>query len=166
MAWNQSQFGVAAADARGVLAEESARLFMARVYRWMFVGLALTAGVAMYVASNPAIAQMVFARGMFFGLIIGERALVWALSMMAPRLSGPVAGAMFLGYSALNGVTLSIIFFAYQLGSIGSAFLTTAGAFLALSIYGTVTKKDLGAWRSFLMIGLFGVVIAGVVNSR
>jgi FtsH-binding integral membrane protein len=161
MAWQQ---GSQAFDARTVLAEESARAFMAKVYRWMFVGLAVTAGVSMYVASHPAIARTILTGGLFYGLIFAELGLVWVLTMLAPRVSGTTAGAMFLAYSAMNGATLSIIFFAYQLGTIYTAFLTTAGAFLALSIYGTVTKRDLNAWASFLMIGLFGVIIAGVVN--
>lgn len=151
-------------DARSVLAQESARLFMARVYRWMFVGLALTAGVAMYVASHPSLAHAVLSQGLFMVLMLVELGLVFALSALAPKVSGTAAGAMFLGYSVINGLTLSVIFFVYQLGTIGSAFLTTAGAFFALSVYGTVTKRDLSAWRSFLFIGLIGVVIAGFVN--
>jgi FtsH-binding integral membrane protein len=71
---------------------------------------------------------------------------------------------MFLAYAVLNGLTFSVIFLAYELGSIGTAFIISAGTFAALSAYGTFTKTDLTAWRSFLMIGLFGIIIAGIVN--
>ena len=158
MAWQS--YGVAAPQ--DVLAQESSRTFMARVYRWMFVGLSVTAAAAMYVASKPEL-MMAVARNMLF-LILAEFGVVLALTFVAHKLSGTVAGLLFLGYAGLTGVTFSVLFYIYQLGSIANAFLLTAGSFLALSIYGTVTKKDLDAWRSFLMIGLFGVVISSVVN--
>jgi len=75
-----------------------------------------------------------------------------------------VAALLFLGYAALTGVTLSGIFFIYSIGSIGVAFLLTAGSFAALSLYGTVTKRDLSAWGTFLFMGLIGVVLASIVQ--
>ena len=99
-----------------------------------------------------------------WGLLLAELGLVFALSMMAPRLSGPVAALMFLGYSALTGMTLSVYVLIYTAASIGNALLLTAGVFGALSLFGTFTKKDLSAWASFLFMGLVGVVLASVVN--
>jgi hypothetical protein len=64
----------------------------------------------------------------------------------------------------LNGLTFSVIFLVYELGSISSAFVITAGTFGAMSVYGTVTKKDLSGWGSFLLMGLIGIIIAGIVN--
>ena len=145
-----------------ILVEQSQRTFMARIYRWMFVGLGVTGTVALYSASTPAIMQVV-APNMWL-LLIAELLVVLGLSFAAPRLSGGVAGALFLLYATLNGLTFSTLFFVYQLGSIGQAFLLTAATFGALSAYGTLTKKDLSSWRSFLFMGLFGVVIAGVVQ--
>lgn len=150
------------APADQILVEQSQRTFMARVYRWMFVGLGLTGAVAVYAASTPAIMQAVVPN--MWLLFIAELLLVLGLSFAAPRLSGGVAGGLFLLYATLNGLTFSTLFFAYQLGSIGQAFLLTAATFGALSAYGTLTKKDLSSWRSFLFMGLFGVVIAGVVQ--
>ena len=140
----------------------TAATFMAGVYRWMTLGLAVTAGVALWTASDVQRAMAV-ARNVW-PLIIVQFLLVLALSFLAQRISGPVAALLFLIYSGLTGLTLSGIFFIYPIGSIGTAFLITAGAFAALSVYGTVTKRDLSAWGTFLFMGLIGVVIASVVQ--
>ena len=145
-----------------VLVEESKRAFMARVYRWMFFGLALTGGISLAVAASPE--AMAYVGQYYVPLIIAELGLVILLSWLAPKLSGAAAGGLFTLYAALSGVTFSVIFFVYELGSIGQTFLITAGMFAALSVYGTVTKKDLSAWRTFLMMGLFGLVISGVAS--
>jgi FtsH-binding integral membrane protein len=100
----------------------------------------------------------------FLPLVIGEFLLVLGLSWAAPRLSGALAAGLFVLYALLNGLTFSVIFIAYELGSVGQAFLITAGTFFAMSAYATLTKKDLSGWSSFLFMGLFGVVIAGVVQ--
>jgi len=97
-------------------------------------------------------------------LIIAQFLLVLALSFMAQRISGPIAALMFMAYAGLTGLTLSGIFFAYSISSIATAFFIAAGSFAALSFYGTVTKRDLSAWGTFLFMGLIGVVIASVVN--
>lgn len=145
-----------------ILAQESARAFMAGVYRWMVLGLAVTGGTALYVASNGALFESLLP--WMRPLILVELGLVLALSWLASRINGVVAGALFLAYALLNGVTFSVIFSIYQLGSIASVFFVTAATFGALSLYGTFTKKDLSAWGTFLIMGLFGLVIAGVVN--
>ncbi|HET9037760.1 MAG TPA: Bax inhibitor-1 family protein, partial [Myxococcaceae bacterium] len=99
----------------------TAASFMAGVYRWMTLGLVVTAGVALYTASNLQLAMTV-ARNIW-PLIIVQFLLVLALSFMAQRVSGPVAALMFLVYAGLTGLTLSGIFFIYTVGSIGAAFL-------------------------------------------
>ena len=146
-------------------AESAERTFFASVYRWMTLGLLTTAGVAVGVASSPAAIEfVVLNRWVFFALIIAQFGLVIGLSAAVQRLSTPVAGAMFLLYSALTGATLSVILLAYTGASVASAFAITAGTFGAMSVYGTVTKRDLTSWSGFLTMGLIGVVIAGVVN--
>lgn len=152
----------AAPSAASMLAEESASAFMAKVYRWMVAGLALTAGTAFFVASNQEAFALV--RGLYLPLILAELAVVVVFSLIAHKISGVVAGAMFLGYSFLSGLTLSAIFFRYNLGSISTAFFITSAMFGAMSVYGTVTKKDLSGWATFLFMGLVGVLVAGVVN--
>ncbi|MBX5481111.1 MAG: Bax inhibitor-1/YccA family protein [Myxococcaceae bacterium] len=135
---------------------------MAGVYRWMFAGLVVTAGVALYTASSLAVLQFVYnLRWVFY---LATFALVVVLSALAHRLSGFVAGVLFLAYAALTGLIFSFIFVVYELGSVWQAFLLTGGAFLALSIYGTVTKRNLDAWSTFLVMGLIGVVLAGLVQ--
>ena len=149
-------------EVNSTLVQESRRAFMSRVYGWMFAGLWITGVVALYTVSNKAL--LTFAMVWRMALLLAELGLVFALSLAAPKLSGAVAGAMFIGYAALTGMTLSIYFLIYTAGSIGQAFLMTAGTFGAMSLYGTVTKKDLSGWGSFLFMGLVGVIIAGVVN--
>jgi FtsH-binding integral membrane protein len=145
-----------------VLTESAAGAFMSRVYAWMVAGLALTGITAFAVAVTPAAMQVV--SGLFWPLAIAQLVLVFALSAMAPRVSGPAAALMFLGYSFLTGLTFSGLFWIYKLGSVASAFFVTAGAFGALSVYATVTKRDLRAWSKFLFIGLIGVVLASLVS--
>ena len=128
----------------------------------MTLGLAVTAGVALYTASNVQLAMAVHRN--VWPLIIAQFLLVLALSFMAQRISGPIAALMFMAYAGLTGLTLSGIFFAYSISSIATAFFIAAGSFAALSFYGTVTKRDLSAWGTFLFMGLIGVVIASVVN--
>jgi len=160
MSWQTPLHGNASLDQ--IVVEQSQRTFMARVYRWMFLGLGVTGAVALYTASSPALLQIVLPHLTL--LIIAELVLVFGLSFAAPKVSGPVAGGLFLLYAAMNGLTFSTIFLAFELGSIGAAFLLTAGTFGAMSAYATLTKKDLSGWSSFLFMGLFGVVIAGVVQ--
>jgi FtsH-binding integral membrane protein len=144
---------------------EIQRVFITRVYRWMFLGLGLTAVVAYLVASTPALAEgLLRAPGLRLGLLFGELGLVWGLSSMARRLSGRAALSMFFLYAALNGVSFSVLFFVYHLGSAVQAFMLTAGLFGVMSVYGTVTRKDLSSWSTFLFMGLVGVLIAGVIN--
>jgi hypothetical protein len=139
--------------------------FMAAVYRWMAVGLVVTAGVAWVVAGSPAARQAIFGnRLVFWGLVIAQLGLVVALSAAVTRLSAGVAGLLFVAYSALTGATLSSILLVYTGASIASAFAVTAGTFAAMSVFATVTKRDLSGWSTFLFMGLIGVVIAALVN--
>ena len=146
-------------------ASDVERRFMASVYRWMTFGLGLTALVAFAVASSEEALRFIVAnKFVFFGLILAELGLVVALSAAAARLSAATAGGLFLLYSALNGATLSVVLLAYTGASVTLAFVSTAGMFLAMSVYATVTRKDLSSWGSFLFMGLIGVVIASLVN--
>lgn len=140
-------------------------LVMRQVYLRMFLALLVTAITAYYVAVTPAVTQFVFgSRVVFWILIIAEFGLVIGLSAALHKMSTTTANVMFLLYAVLNGVTLSSIFFVYQLGSIAFTFFITAGVFLAMSIYGYVTKKDLNTFGSYCVMGLFGIIIATVVN--
>jgi FtsH-binding integral membrane protein len=131
----------------------------------MAAGLALTGLVAYGVAETPALQRIIFGNPiLFFGLLIGELAMVWTFSSVVRRASFGTAAAMFLAYCALSGVTFSIYFLVYTRESIASTFFITGGAFAAMSAYGTLTKKDLSGWGQFLMMGLIGVILASIVN--
>lgn len=140
-------------------------VFMRHVYQWMTLGLLVTAASAFYVAGSPAILQILF--GNMVGLIVlavAVFALPLVLSSMISRLSSGAATALFLVYSALMGAFLSSLLLAYTGASVLQAFVTTAGTFAAMSVYGTVTKRDLTSMGSFLMMGLIGLLIAMLVN--
>jgi FtsH-binding integral membrane protein len=139
--------------------------FVQSVYQWMAVGLALTGFVAYTVASSQTLLELIFGNKLiFFGLIIGELALVLTLSARINKMEASTATIMFLAYSALNGATLSSIFIVYAMSSIASTFFICSATFVACSVYGMTTKRDLTSFGSFFMMGLFGIIIASVVN--
>jgi FtsH-binding integral membrane protein len=139
--------------------------FVRSVYNWMAIGLALTGFVAYSVANSPTLIQLIFGNQLlFFGLIIGELALVFYLSARVNRMQASTATALFLLYAGLNGATLSFIFLVYTKSSVASTFFVCAATFVGASLYGWTTKKDLTSWGSFLMMGLIGIIIASLVN--
>ena len=139
--------------------------FVQSVYQWMAVGLALTGFTAFYVANSESMVELIFGNQLiFFGLIIGELAMVWTLSARINKMQASTATMMFLAYSALNGVTLSSIFIVYAMSSIASTFFICSATFVACSVYGMTTKRDLTSFGSFFIMGLFGIIIASVIN--
>ena len=145
--------------------DERVTSFLKRVYGWMFVGLSVTAGVALFVASQPALVQAIARSGMvFFALVIAQIGLVVWISARVNTLNPSTAAGLFLLYSALNGITFAFILLAYTGQSIASAFITTAGMFGALALYGSMTKRSLAGLGQFAFMGLIGIVIASVVG--
>ena len=141
------------------------RAYLQRVYGWMSAALAVTGVVAMLTASSPSAMQFIFAnRGVFFGLLIGELLLVMVLAAAVHKMSAGVATAAFMGYAAINGLTLSAIFLLYTKGSIATTFFVTAGTFGAMAVFGAVTKRELNGLGHFCWMGLIGLIIASVVN--
>lgn len=133
--------------------------YMTRVYQWMSIGVLLTAAIATVVGNNEQWAMTVVTNKiLFWGLIIAQFGTVIALSAAINRMSVATATALFLGYSALTGLTFSTLFLVYNLASIQSAFFTTSVGFAGLSAFGYFTKKDLGPVGSFCTMGLFGMV--------
>ncbi len=133
--------------------------FIRSVYNWMAIGLAITGFVAFYVSQTIKVPPAIF-----FGLIIAELGLVFYLSSRIQKIQASTATALFVLYSALNGVTLSSLFFYYTHASIISTFFVCAGTFAACSVYGMMTKRDLTSLGGFMAMGLFGIIIASVVN--
>ncbi len=140
------------------------RSLLKNVYLWMTAGLALTGVVAWGVSGNTQLVQTIMAGPLFFGLIIGELALVWFLSARIMKMSVTAATVSFAAYAFLNGLTLSVIFLAYAGETIATAFFVTAGMFGAMSLWAMSTKKDLSGLGHYLFMGLIGIIIASVVN--
>lgn len=139
--------------------------FMTKVYGWMSFALVITGFVAMWVASTPKFVNIIFGNQIvFFGLLIVELILVASLASLIQKISAQLAMLIFIGYSALNGVTLSAIFILYTQESLASTFYITAGTFGVMSIYGYFTKTDLTKLGNILFMGLIGLIIASVVN--
>lgn len=139
--------------------------YMTRVFGWMTLALVVTAITALFVASTPALVNIILGnRLVFYGLLIGELLLVGALVGMVNRISSAAATAVFVGYSVLNGLTLSIIFFAFTTSSIALSFFITAGTFAFMTAYGYFTKNDLTSVGNLSMMGLVGVIIASIAN--
>ena len=138
---------------------------MRDVYLWMTGGLALTGLVAWIVATTPVLQQIIFgSQVILWGLIIAELVFVIVLSAAINKMSFGTASILYTLYCVLNGATLSSIFLVYELSSIAEIFFITAGSFAALAFVGTVTKKDLSKLGTFLIMALFGLIIASVVG--
>ena len=139
--------------------------FIRSVYNWMAIGLGITGLVAYYVSNSEALMRLIFGNQLiFFGLIIGELALVFSISARVNKMKASTATALFVIYAALNGATLSAIFLAYTKSSITSTFFICSATFVASSIYGMTTRRDLTSIGQFMFMGLIGIIIASVVN--
>ena len=146
-------------------AAERVSAFLWKVYAWMAIGLGLTAVVAFTVAGSPDVLRTVVGnRLVFFGLMIAELGLVFYLSARVDRLAPSTAAGLFALYSALNGITLSVVLLAYTGESVAATFVVTAGMFGALALFGSTTTRSLAGAGQFLMMGLVGVVLASIVG--
>ena len=135
------------------------------VYLWMTLALVITGFVAMYVAKSYALISMIAQNSiMFWVILIAELGLVMYMSARINRISFTTATLLFIAYSVLNGVTMSILFMVYTLSSIATTFFVTAGTFGAMALFGYVTKKDLTRIGSLCIMGVIGLIIASVVN--
>ena len=162
---SQQQQQPAWIDGRTADVAERERSFIRSVYGWMFGGLMLTAAASLWVVMSQSMQQLIFGnRAVFWILLLVELGLVMFLSFRITKMSPAAAATSFLVYSLINGLTLSVIFFAYTQSSIVQAFVTAGGMFAVMSIYGTVTKRDLTSWGAFFGMGLIGVLICMVVN--
>jgi hypothetical protein len=143
--------------------QEASTIFLAKVFNWMAIGLGVTGGVA-FLTAELGIARTLVASPLFLVLVLAELGMVFYLSARIEKIQPGTATGLFLGYSILNGLTLSTIFLAYTHASIAGTFLVTAGMFAAMAVYGMVTKRDLSGMGSFMFMGLIGILLASVVN--
>ena len=140
------------------------RKYMLKVFSHMSLGLAVTAAAAYFVSTSMSLMQTIFSSGLMWGLIIAELGVVIYLSARIDRMSTQTAQFCFYAYALLSGVSLAPIFLVYTGQSIATTFFVTSATFLSMVIYGYTTDKDLTGMGSFLMMGLFGLIIASLVN--
>jgi FtsH-binding integral membrane protein len=155
----------------GAVIDEGLRSYMLKVYNLMAMGLAIT-GLAAYgtfamaVDGNQltAFGQAIFFSPLRYVVMLAPLAMVFFLSFRIHALSVAAAQTSFWIYAGLMGLSLSSIFLVYTQQSITQTFFVTAASFGALSLFGYTTKRDLSAMGSFLIMGLFGLLIASLVN--
>jgi FtsH-binding integral membrane protein len=181
-----AQYGAPLTRAEAAVVDEGLRAYMLRIYNYMVLGLAITgfAALGIYmlsVTTDPSLAYQgarPLARGMYLtGLgyalfasplkwvvILAPLGLVFFLSFRIQNMRPATAQITFWIYAALVGVSLGSIFLIYTHSSIVRVFFITAASFGALSLWGYTTQRDLSGWGSFLIMGLFGIIIASLVN--
>lgn len=138
---------------------------MRKVFTWMSLALAITGLTAFGVAQSPELMYAIVTnRILMWGLLLGEFGLVVWLSAGINKMSLQTATLLFILYSVLNGMTMSVIFLAYTMSSIASVFFITAGTFGAMALFGYVTKTDLTSIGKLLFMALVGLIIATIVN--
>ena len=135
------------------------------VYGYMFVGLLLTSVFSFLVSQSSRAVAFIYSNPFVtIILCVAELALVFYLSARIERISMRSAQLCFFAYSILTGVTLSSVFLVYTGASIAKAFVTTCLMFGGLTVYAGVTKRNIASWGTYLMIGLWGIIIAGAIN--
>ncbi len=135
-----------------------------KVFMWLFIGLALTFGVAYTVSTNEAMVYNLFGDGKYLFVWIAELVVVIVLSLRIRKMSSMTATILYLLYSGLTGLTLSSIFIIYAITSIIWVFAITAGLLLIFGLVGYFTNLDLTKIGTFLIMGLLGVLLAYLVN--
>ena len=136
-----------------------------QVYIWMSLALFITGVTALIIANNNSLVYSLFSNSLlFWGIAIAEFVLVIILASRTHRMSLLTGTIMFIVYSILNGVTMSMLFLMYTSQSIATTFFITAGTFGAISVYGYLTKKDLSSWGSIFFMAIIGILIASIVN--
>ncbi|MDA3942021.1 MAG: Bax inhibitor-1/YccA family protein [Bacteroidetes bacterium] len=147
-----------------------AKTFLANVFSWMFLALAITALVAYVIAGNESFMQLMYnteTGGMSMTgwiIMLSPLGLVFWMSMGFAKMSAQTLTLVFLAYSILMGLSLSFIFLAYTGASIAKTFVITSGMFGLMAVVGYTTKTDLSKFGSLMMMGLVGIIIASVVN--
>ena len=177
------RFGPTVARGDLTAVDQGLRAYMLQVYNYMGLGLLIT-GLAAYfiytmaVTSDPSAAAAQVRDGVYLTslgyalyvsplkwvVILAPLALVFLLGFRIQRMSVGAAQATFWIYAALVGLSLSSIFMVFTSTSIARTFFITAASFGALSLYGYTTRRDLSAMGSFLIMGVFGLILAMLVN--
>ncbi len=139
--------------------------FFNRVFGWMAFALLITGGTSLYVITSASAKALIFGNPLvLIGLVVLELAAVFSLVAAINKMSLQTATWVFIGYSVLNGITLSGLALVYTGASIASAFFITAATFVFMAVYGATTKSDLTQLGQLAMAGLVGIIIASIVN--
>ncbi|MDO8359775.1 MAG: Bax inhibitor-1/YccA family protein [Devosia sp.] len=163
---------VAARPATAAVIDQGLRSYMLRVYNYMSLGLVVTGLVAYFTYANAfsadgnltALGAAIYTGPLMWVIMLAPLAFVLVLSFGITKLSVPTTQILFWAFAAVMGLSLSSIFAVYTGGSIAKVFFITAGTFGAMSLYGYTTKRDLTQFGSFLIMGLFGLIIASIAN--
>lgn len=143
---------------------DAQRAWIQRVYAWMVGGLLTTGVTAFGIASMPALQAAIFGSPLIYVFMFLPLGMVLFLSARIEHMKASTAMGTFIAYAMANGVAFSSIFLVYDLGSVASTFFIAAAMYAAAAVYGHTTKRDLASMGSFMVMGVFGLLIAMVVN--
>jgi FtsH-binding integral membrane protein len=158
------RYGYGAGAGSQALFDEGLRKHMLRVYNYMGIGLVLTGIVAFVVGTTPALYVPIFSSPLKWVVMLAPLGFVLFFSFRIQSMSAGAAQMMFWAFCAVMGLSLASVFLVFTGTSIAQTFFVAATMFGATSLFGYTTKRDLANFGSFLMMGLIGVVIAGIVN--
>ena len=144
--------------------DEGLRAYMLKVYNYMASGVLLTGIIALLVGTNEALLTTIYSGGLRWVVALAPLAFVMVMSFGVHRMSSGTLQMIFWAFAATMGLSMASIFAIYDPVSIARTFFITAAAFGALSLFGYTTKKSLSGMGTFLMMGLFGLIIASIVN--
>jgi len=150
--------------------ETSVRTFLSHVFAYMATALVISGALAWLFGTNTELFSMlrnpVTGSPTILGWVVmfAPLGLVFLMGGMVEKMSGTVLLAVFILYSALTGMSLSYIFYVYNLASVGKVFFMSAGVFGLMAVAGYTTKTDLTKLGSILFIGLIGIVVASLIN--
>ncbi|MBP9752265.1 MAG: Bax inhibitor-1/YccA family protein [Proteobacteria bacterium] len=161
---NHYQDPISRASVSAINIDQGLRSYMIKIYNTMTIGLSITGLVAYFISTQPQIMNAIFASPLAYVVMFAPLIMVFLISAKLHTFEVGTLRSLFLVYATLMGVSLSAIFLAYTGESIVRVFFITSSMFLTTSIWGYTTRADLTKMGSFLMMGLFGIIIASIVN--
>ncbi len=161
---NQPYTSPARPSATGAAYDAGLRAYMLGIYRHMGLGLIITGLVAALVANTPALSALIFGTPLKWVAMLAPLAFVFFFTFRIDRMTDAGARTAFYSFAAVMGVSMASIFLVFTGASIAQAFFVAAVMFLGMSLWGYTTGRDLSGMGSFLMMGLIGIIVAGVVN--
>ena len=161
---NQPYTSPVRSGATGAAYDAGLRTYMLGIYRHMGLGLIITGLVAALVANTPALSALIFGTPLKWVAMLAPLAFVFFFTFRIDRMTDAGARTAFYSFAGVMGVSMASIFLVFTGASIAQAFFVAAAMFLGMSLWGYTTGRDLSGMGSFLMMGLIGIIVAGVVN--